>query len=71
MKFLELPLIVDVNVRLNQAVTQQFSGTSSGITLNFQRPGYLLQVWTIICWLDMAAWSGISEEKERFCSYSS
>ena len=31
--------IVDVNVRLNQAVRQQFSKTSSGIALNFQRPG--------------------------------
>ena len=31
--------IVDVNVRLNQAVTQQFSRTSSGKALNFQRPG--------------------------------
>ena len=30
--------IVDVNVRLNQAVTQQFSITSSGMALNFQRP---------------------------------
>ena len=38
-KFLESPLIVDVNVRLNQAVTQQYSRTSSGITLNFQGPG--------------------------------
>ena len=31
--------IVDVNMRLNQAVRQQFSRTSSGIALNFQRPG--------------------------------
>ena len=33
--------IVDVNVRLNQAVTQKFFRTSSGIciALNFQRPG--------------------------------
>ena len=38
-KFLELPPIVDVDVRLNQAVTQQFSRTSSGVTLNFQKPG--------------------------------
>ena len=33
--------IVDVNVRLNQVVTQKFFRTSSGIcmALNFQRPG--------------------------------
>ena len=31
--------IVEANVRLNQAVRQQFSRTSSGIALNFQRPG--------------------------------
>ena len=31
--------IVDFNVRLNQGVRQQFSKTSSGIALNFQRPG--------------------------------
>ena len=40
---------VDVNVRLNQVVTQQFFRTSSlGIALNFQRlGGYVLQGWTI------------------------
>ena len=31
--------IVDVNARLNQAVTQQFFRMSSGIALNFQKPG--------------------------------
>ena len=31
--------IVDVNLRLNQAVTQQFSKISSGIVSNFQRLG--------------------------------
>ena len=31
--------IVDVNVRLNQFVTQQFFRTSSIIAFNFQRPG--------------------------------
>ena len=39
--------IVDINVRLNQVVRQQFSRTSSGIALNFlrnfQMPGLLLQ----------------------------
>ena len=46
--------IVEVNVRLNQVVRQQFSRTSSGITLNFQRPGLLLQDWNVVCWLDVA-----------------
>ena len=41
--------IVDVNVRLNQDVRQQFSRTSSGITSNFQRPGLLLQNWNVVC----------------------
>ena len=31
--------IVNVNVRLNQDVRQQFSRTSLGTALNFQRPG--------------------------------
>ena len=31
--------IVDINVRLNQAIRQRFSKTSSGIALNFQWPG--------------------------------
>ena len=31
--------IVDVNVKLNQDVTQQFSRTTSGIALNFHRLG--------------------------------
>ena len=45
--------IVDVNVRLNQVMRQQFSRTSSGIT-EFKRPGLLLQDWNGICWLDVA-----------------
>ena len=32
--------IVEVNVRLNQVVRQQFFRSSSDIALNFQRPGY-------------------------------
>ena len=31
--------IVDINVKLNQDVTQQFSETASGIALNFHRLG--------------------------------
>ena len=31
--------ILDVNVRLNQAVRQRLSRTSSDMALNFQRPG--------------------------------
>ena len=46
--------IIDVNVRFNQAVRQRFSRRLSGIALDFQRPGQLLQDWTIVCWLDMA-----------------
>ena len=42
--------IVDVNVRLNQVVTQQFFRTSSGITFEFPEvwvATYVLQDWTI------------------------
>ena len=46
--------IVGVDGASNQAVIQQFSRTSPGIDLNFQRPGFLLQDRTIICWLNVA-----------------
>ena len=55
--------IVDVNVSLNQVVRQQFSRTSSGITLNFQRPGFLIQTglsFVSLMWLVI----GNSEGKE-------
>ena len=42
--------IVDVNVRLNQVVTQQFFRTSSDITFEFPEAWvatYVLQDWTI------------------------
>ena len=55
--------IVDVNVSLNQVVRQQFSRTSSGIALNFQRPGFLIQTglsFVSVMWLVI----GNSEGKE-------
>ena len=49
--------IIDINVRINQVMKQQYSRTSSGIALNFlrnfQMPGLLLQAWTVVCWLDV------------------
>ena len=42
--------ILDVNVRLNQVVTQQFFRTSSDITFEFPEAcmaTYVLQDWTI------------------------
>lgn len=44
---------VNVNVELNQHVGQQYSRTMSGMALNFQRLGQLLQEVAIICWLDL------------------
>ena len=42
--------IVDVNVRLNQVVTQQFFRTSSGRAMNFQRPTYFKTgLFVIVC----------------------
>ena len=46
--------IVGVDRASNQAVIQQFSRTSPGVDLNFQRPGFVLQDRTIVCWLNMA-----------------
>ena len=53
--------IVGVDGASNQAVIQRFSRTSLGVDLNFQRPGFVLQDRTIICWLNIAG----SSEKER------
>ena len=45
--------IVGVDWASNQAVIQQFSRTSLGVDLNFQRPGFVLQDRAIICWLNV------------------
>ena len=46
--------IVDVDGTSNQAVIQQFSRTLPGVQWNFQRPGFLLQDRTVVCWLNVA-----------------
>ena len=54
-------------MRLKQVVRQQFSSTSSGIALNFQRPGQLLKTGSSFAGLTWLVVGNI-EEKERFCS---
>ena len=44
---------------------QQFFRTSSGLALNFQRPGLLLQDWIFVVGLTWVV-VGTSEGKERF-----
>ena len=46
--------IVGVGGTSNQAVIQRFSRTSPGVDLNFQRPGFVLQDRSIVCWLNVA-----------------
>ena len=45
--------IVGVDGTSNQAMIQRFS-TQVSVHLNFQRPGFVLQARTIVCWLNMA-----------------
>ena len=60
--------IIDVNMKLNQFVREQFSRVLSGIALNFQMPGYSYfktrQTFVGLTWLV----TGISEENKRLRS---
>ena len=59
---------IDVNVKLNQSVREQFSRALSGIALNFQMSGYSYfktgQTFVCLTWMV----TGISEENKRLCS---
>ena len=46
--------IVSVDGTSNQAMIQRFSRTLPGVNLNFQRPGFVLQDKTTVCWLNVA-----------------
>ena len=57
--------IVDVNVRLNQVVRQQFFRASSGIALNSRGLGSYFKIGPSFIGL---VWLATSKGKERICS---
>ena len=59
--------IVDVNVRLNQAVRPRFSRPSSDTALNFQSPGSYFKSGPLFVGLTWLV-TDIRDGKERFCS---
>ena len=59
--------IIDVNVRLNQAVRQRFSRPSPDIALNFQSLGGYFKSGPLLVGLTWLV-TDIRHGKERFCS---